>query len=161
MLVPEVFEVAQLFARANIRYWVFGGNGVELCVGHSIRAHDDLDFFVSSTQAPDAVNLLEGADWVYSSGSLEQGDVFLKRGGLILDLVPIDDLRNPPHTQGELEHIVWPGDFLIPFMAQAETITLRPQMHLEMKTLIREFYALEQVRAKDLLDQSALRSFLV
>ena len=161
MIVPEVFEVAHLFARANIRYWVFGGNGVELCVSHSIRTHDDLDFLVSSTQAPDAVNLLEGVGWVYSSESLEQGDVFLERGGLVLDLVPIDDSQNSPHSQGELERIVWPGDFLIPFTAQAGIITLRPQMHLEMKTLIREFYGLEQVRAKDLLDQSALRSVLV
>jgi len=161
MIVPEVFEVAHLFTRASVRYWVFGGNGVELCVGRSLRAHNDLNFFVSSTQASDAVNLLEGAGWVCSSGSLEQGDVFLERGDLILDLVPINDLRSPPHTQGELERIVWPGDFLIPYPTQAGIITLRPEMHLEMKTLIREFYGLEQVRAKDLLDQNALCSVLV
>jgi len=161
VIVAEVFEVAQLFTRAGIRGWVFGGNGVELCVGHSIRPHDDLDFFVSSTQAQDAINLLEGVGWVYSSGSLEMGDIFLVRGGLVLDLVPIDDSQNPPHTRGELEHIVWPDNFLIPHPTQRGTITLRPEMHLEMKTLIREFYGLEQVRAKDLLDQSALRSVLV
>jgi hypothetical protein len=161
MIFPETFEIAQLFARAGIRYWVFGGNGVELYVGRSIRPHEDIDFFVSSAQAQNAVHLLEGVGWVYSSGSLDTGDIFFERNGLIIDLVPINDSQNPPHTQGELEHIVWPSDFLVPYATQSETLTLRPGMHWVMKEIIREFYGLEQVRDKDLLDLDALRPILL
>ena len=160
MILPETLNIAHLFARAEISYWVFGGNGIELCVGHSIRPHEDVDFFVSSQQAENAVLVLEGKGWVYSSGSLEMGDVFLERGGLILDLVPIDDTQNPPRTHGELERIVWPDEFLTPYHGQWGVITLRPEMHLKMKSLIREFYGLEQMRNKDLLDLDALNTFL-
>ena len=55
-----------------------------------------------------AVSVLEGAGFTQERGSLQEGDLFMKRAELLLDLVPI--LPAPPRTLDALADIKWPLD---------------------------------------------------
>ncbi|MFC3861673.1 hypothetical protein ACFOPQ_12970 [Deinococcus antarcticus] len=87
-----------------------------LC-GGAVRPHDDLDLLVLNGDMPETMQLLEGLGFAHVHGSLEGGNVFYRRGELLLDLVPV--LENPPRTLGELASIRWPADFLTEYFAQA------------------------------------------
>lgn len=158
MILPETYEVADILREAGVRYWIFGGNGVELAVGRSIRPHDDLDVFVALEHASRAATVLEACGFSWHHGSIADGDVFYRRGELLLDLVPIDDGEDPPRTIGKLCSIALPAGLLEPFEvagAGGPVTTLRREMHLAMKKAVGAFYGGAE-REKDLLDARAL-----
>ena len=143
-----------------MRFWLIGGQAIELvCTfGHEqgLRLHDDIDFFLHADDAARAVNVLEAAGFVHAHGSLRGGDLFLKRGELLLDLVPI--LPAPPRTLGGLEGIEWPPELLILNVVRGVP-TLTPAMQLAMKWAVSQFYGLP-LRPRDLLDVLALKALL-
>ena len=100
-------DICDAFSSASVKYWVIGGYGVELVVGQSVRPHDDIDFFISLPHIAQAVQVLRSRGFTDYAGSVEAGDVFFQRGGIIVDLVPIDDSCSPPLTTGDLGAVVW------------------------------------------------------
>ena len=158
MLHPEVFSISGLFQGAEVRFWLIGGQATELVCGHEqgLRPHDDLDFFLHADDAERAVKVLEAVGFTYAHGSLQGGDLFMKRGELLLDLVPI--LPGPPRTLGVLTDVKWPLDLLAPYIVRGVP-TLTPAMQLAMKRAVSQFYNLP-LREKDLLDVSALSALL-
>lgn len=160
MILPETFQVARLLSAEAVRYWIFGGNGVELVLGEDIRPHDDVDVFIAADDAGRAVDLLLAEGWAHHVGSLESGDIFLQRNGVLLDIVPIDDQVDPPRTLGKLAAIELPAGMLQSHAVATDggdpVITLAPAMHLAMKDSVGRFYG-EPPRAKDLLDIRALK----
>ena len=160
MLHPETFSIASLFQGAEVGFWLIGGQAIELvCTfGHEqgLRLHDDIDFFLHADAAARAVNVLEAAGFTQEHGSLQEGDLFMKRAELLLDLVPI--LPAPLRTLGGLADIKWPLDLLAPYRVRGVP-TLTPAMHLAMKRTVSQFYGLPR-REKDLLDVSALSALL-
>ena len=102
------------------------------------------------------MNLLEAAGFVQVHGSLQEGNLFLQRGELLLDLVPISP--GPPHTLGALAGIKWPPELLISHVVRGVP-TLTPAMQLAMKRAASQFYSLP-LRPRDLLDESALNTLL-
>lgn len=160
MLHPEVFFITSLFRGAEVRFWLIGGQAVELVCDLSheqgLRPHDDIDFFVHVDAAARAVCVLEGAGITQERGSLQEGDLFMKRAELLPDLFPI--LPSLPRTLGVLADIKWPLDLLVPYMVRGVP-TLTPAMHLAMKRTVSQFYGLP-LRSRDLLDVSVLKALL-
>ncbi len=156
MLHPETLPLGHAFAQAGVMTWLIGGQAVELLYGGDVRLHDDIDFLVRSSDGPAATKILTGLGFAHAHGSLEEGDVFYRRGELLVDLVPIDDHGQPPRTLGELSNIQWPAEFLTPYLV-GEVQTLTPPMHIEMKRVVADFYGVE-LREKDRVDLSALLS---
>lgn len=156
MLHPETLPLCRAFEEAGLTTWLIGGQAVELLCGGDVRPHDDIDFLVRRADAPAALGVLEKLGFAPVHGSLEQGDVFYKRGDLLIDLVPVEE--NPPLTLGELASIPWPADLLTPHWVGAVR-TLTPRMHAEMKRLVAAFYGVEP-RDKDRTDLAALAPLL-
>ncbi len=157
MTLPNALSVAHLFERERLSYWLVGGFAVELTVGYEVRPHDDVDFFISADHAENAVGMLVGKGFKRVHGSLEGGNVFYKRGDIVVDLVPIQT-TDPPRTVGELSRIVWPVGFLAPYRAlyRGESfVTLTPGMQGRMKRVVADFYGVD-LRDKDRLDVRAL-----
>lgn len=162
MIVKETFEVAGRFARSGVRAWLIGGNAVELVVDRDLRGHDDLDFFVAARHAARAVRVLQQLGFRHAHGSLQAGDVFYEREGLLVDLVPIRDDRDPPCTLGQLHALVLPSGFLAPHVVdhpEGQVVTSRPEMHLRMKALVADFFGVAP-RSKDRTDMDALAALL-
>jgi hypothetical protein len=87
---------------------------------------------------------------------------FYQRDDIIVDLVPINPTSNPPKTLGKLQAIPWPTGFLELYLVQHQgqnIQTLSPQMQLQMKQIIAEFFQTE-MRPKDLTDVEALEGIL-
>ncbi|MFC5597503.1 nucleotidyltransferase domain-containing protein [Deinococcus cellulosilyticus] len=160
MFQPEEWTLLEQFQRQNLKHWLIGGHGIELVVGHSYRAHEDLDFMVDAHDGPRMLRVLEDLGFSHLQGSLEEGDVFYRREHLIVDVVPIDSRACPPRTFGELAPIQWPEVFLETHVVQVQGMalpTLTAEMHLAMKILIADFYQIP-MREKDLVDCEQLRS---
>lgn len=162
MFHPETVPLARVFAASGLTTWLIGGQAVELLCGHlfgegGVRPHDDIDFLVRQEDAEAAVKVMEGLGFAHVHGSLEAGDVFYRRGDLLVDLVPIDDAQDPPRTTGELAALAWPAGFLTPYFVDGVR-TLTPEMHVEMKRVVAEFYGVE-LREKDRVDLAALSRF--
>ncbi|MGI8748551.1 MAG: nucleotidyltransferase domain-containing protein [Deinococcus sp.] len=88
MIVPFTFLLRAL-RDAKVRRWLIGGHARELIVGRDLRPHDDLDLFVAHADAGAATAVLEGLGFRQVHGSLKDGDVFYRRNGLVIDLVPV------------------------------------------------------------------------
>lgn len=162
MINPVLFEVTAAWTDLNVRYWLFGGHAVELLVQEDTRAHDDIDFFVAAEDAKGALSVLEGLGFSACHGSLEAGDVFYRRTHTVLDIVPIQD-GTLPKTYGELADILWPEGFLTPYLLRhpkGTVRTLTAEMHLHMKTIIKDFYGFTEPREKDLIDLEHLHRFV-
>ena len=159
MTLPDALAVARSFEQERLSYWLIGGFAVELVVGHRVRPHDDVDFFISADHAERAVAVLvkEGFERVH--GSLEGGDVFYKRDDVMVDLVPIHP-TDPPRTVGELSRIAWSVGLLAPYHVLYEGIsfvTLTPEMQGRIKGIIADFYGVA-LRDKDEVDVRALEA---
>ncbi|CAM3825482.1 nucleotidyltransferase domain-containing protein [Deinococcus frigens] len=158
MLHPQILSLCRAFAEAGVKVWLIGGQAVELLCGGNVREHDDIDFLVREADGVRATDVLRGIGFFKVHGSLEEGNVFFYRDGLLVDLVPIHDELNPPRTVGRLDEIAWPADFLAPFDADLDDLailTLTPASHRAMKGIVAAFYGAE-MRDKDCLDLSAL-----
>lgn len=158
MLHPETLSLCRAFASAGLTFWLIGGQAVELLCGGNVREHDDIDFLVRDADAVRATSVLSGLGFAQVHGSLEDGDVFFGRDGLLVDLVPIDDASSPPRTLGKLTGLSWPADFLTPCHAEFDGLsipTLTPAMHRAMKEIVAAFYGVK-MRDKDRVDLSAL-----
>jgi hypothetical protein len=106
------------------------------------------------------VAVLEGLGFAHAHahGSLESGNVFSRRGDVLVDLVPIRDDVEPPRTLGALEGIVWPTGFSKSLLVEKDGVsvqTLTPAMHGAMKEVVSAFYGSE-LRPKDRADLAAL-----
>jgi L-amino acid N-acyltransferase YncA len=67
----DVATVVELFSSAPFRWWISGGLALELHLGQSWRAHDDIDIGVLRQDAPAVRALLKGWDLhVAASGQL-------------------------------------------------------------------------------------------
>lgn len=155
MLLPELFEICAAFQQVGIRYWLFGGNAVELVTGRDIRPHDDVDLFVALAHAGRAVGVLEALGFSHHAGSFTRGDVFYARDGVLVDLVPVDDAADPPACTGELAGMRLPGGFLDSFRIDhpaGAVITLSPEMHRRMKEIVPRHFGFAEMREKDRLD---------
>lgn len=133
---------------------------MELVLGRDLRPHEDLDVFVVFDHAEAAVKLLEQNGFAWHPGSIEDGDVFYRRGTLLLDLVPLDDSEDPPRAIGKLAALAFPQGLLAPCLVPHESgpiSTLTPAMHLAMKSSVSAFYGISP-REKDLLDMEHLEA---
>lgn len=131
---------------------------MELLCGGDVRPHDDIDFLVRKADGERAVAVLESSGFTHAHGSLASGDVFYRRGDLLVDLVPIQDDPDPPRTVGELAGIDWPVHFLSPHLLKRDGVplcTLTPAMHRAMKAVVADFYGVE-LRDRDRVDLAAL-----
>ena len=158
-LKDTLIEVCKAFDSASVTHWVIGGYGVELVVGQPIRPHEDIDFFVALPHMTGAISALESLGFVHYASSIEEGNVFYERGESVVDIVPIDNVSNPPLTIGDLKNIAWPGRLLKPYEVTYNGevfVTLMPEMHLEMKRIVAGFYG-SKFREKDLSDCEVLR----
>ncbi|HWG84780.1 MAG TPA: hypothetical protein VNT60_04790 [Deinococcales bacterium] len=162
MIDPFIAPLALALNGRGLRPWLIGGNAIELVLNRDIRAHEDIDLLVALPDAPSAVATITSLGFEQFHGSLERGDVFFRREGLVIDLVPIDDSTDPPRTVGALAGLAWPAGLLEPHALEhegVEIITLTPAMHLAMKDVVAAFFAIEP-RPKDLLDREHLESHL-
>lgn len=158
MFHPETLPLVRAFAEAGVTCWLIGGQAIELLAAAPVRDHDDIDFLVREADGERAVAVLEDLDFTHVYGALEAGDVFYRRGDLLVDLVPIQDDVNPPRTLGELARIAWRADLLTPHVVEREAVqvrTLTPAMHRAMKDVVAAFYGVE-LREKDRVDLAAL-----
>lgn len=156
MLLESTLPVYGALSAAGVTCWLIGGNAVELLCGHHVRDHDDLDFLIPASQGVQARTALERDGFHHAHGSLEAGNVFFRRGDLLVDLVPVTP--DPPRMLGELSRMVWPGHFLDEWWVELEglrVLTLSPAMHRLMKDTVSAYYRVE-LREKDRLDLAAL-----
>lgn len=156
MLHPALPEI--LSALCGLRVWLIGGQAIELLCGTLLRDHDDLDLLVAEGDGPAALNRLAGLGFAPVHGSLAGGNVFVRRGEVLVDLVPIRPEVNPPQTMGELAGLAWPADFLAPHevrLGDQAVLTLTPAMHCAMKTIVAAHYG-GDLRPKDRVDLAAL-----
>lgn len=152
MLHPETLPLARAFKTAGVKTWLIGGNAIELLCGGDVRPHDDIDFLILNSDVERATEILQARGFAHIHGSVESGNLFYKRGDLLIDLVPV--LEHPPRTLGELASIGWPVNFLDEhFMQGVRTHT--PAMHRKMKRLVADYYGVE-LREKDRIDLAAL-----
>ena len=162
MILPQKFKLASALEREGIHAWLFGGNAIELVTGRDLRPHEDVDFLIAEPDAARAVAFLEAQEFVWFHGSLADGDVFYRRGSLVVDLVPMDVTTDPPRSVGKLAGIAWPAGLFDPHVVTGETgpvRTLSPTMHLRMKAVVGEFFGVT-LREKDLVDIGALEGLL-
>ncbi|AFZ68370.1 nucleotidyltransferase domain-containing protein [Deinococcus peraridilitoris] len=162
MILPETFDLARRFRNEPLEYWLIGGNAIELVVDHDVRDHDDIDFMVAHQDALRAVQILQALGFEHAHGSLDDGDVFYRRGALLVDLVPVCAETDPPRMLGALSGLCFPAGFLTPYLAThggEQFPTLSPRMHLQMKTVVAEFYGVPP-REKDVQDVRALQAHL-
>lgn len=158
MLHPETLPLVRALTAAGVTCWLIGGQAIELLAAAPVRDHDDIDLLVREGDGARAVEVLAGLGFAHVHGSLEAGDVFYRRGDLLVDLVPIRDDLEPPRTVGELERIEWPADLLNPYVVERDHVpvpTLTPAMHRAMKAAVSAFYGAEP-RDKDRVDLAAL-----
>lgn len=73
----RVSAAAMLFAEANHRWWITGGNALDLHFNRSWRQHSDTDISVIRQEAPALVDTLAGWDiYVAAEGKLYPWDGF-------------------------------------------------------------------------------------
>ncbi|WP_102126407.1 nucleotidyltransferase family protein [Deinococcus planocerae] len=158
MLHPETLPLVRAFAEEGVTCWLIGGQEFDRLAAAPVRDHDDIDFLVREEDGKRAVTVLEGLGFTHAHGLLESGDVFYRRGDLLVDLVPIRGDVTPPRTLGELSRIAWPADLLAPHLVEREGVrvrTLTPAMHRAMKGVVSAFYGVN-LRGKDRADLAAL-----
>jgi Aminoglycoside-2''-adenylyltransferase len=79
-------RVGDVFERAGIAYWLFGGWAVDFYAGSVTRAHDDLDIAVWLDDLPRISRLLEADDWRHAPSPDEDGGTGYEQGAIRLEL---------------------------------------------------------------------------
>jgi hypothetical protein len=79
-------RVDELFEKAGISYWLFGGWAVDFYAGSVTRAHDDLDIAVWLDDMPRISKLLENDGWRHAPSEDDDGGTGYEQGGVRLEL---------------------------------------------------------------------------
>jgi hypothetical protein len=119
-------EVGELFERAGVDYWLFGGWAVDFYAGRITREHDDVDVAIWRTDLPRIAQMLQSAGWRHSPETDEDGGTGYERGGVRLELTYLvrDDsgVVSIPLRSG-LAH--WPADALTTGTAELHGVHAR------------------------------------
>jgi hypothetical protein len=78
--------VDDVFERAGIAYWLFGGWAVDFYAGSVTRAHDDLDIAVWQDDLPRIGRLLEADGWRHVPSPDDDGGTGWEQGAVRLEL---------------------------------------------------------------------------
>jgi hypothetical protein len=78
-------DVARLFERVGIEYWLFGGWAVDFHAGTVTRAHDDLDLAVWLEDFDRIAALLAAGGWTHAPEEGEDGYTGYERGAVRLE----------------------------------------------------------------------------
>ena len=79
-------RVHDLFERASISYWLFGGWAVDFYVGSVTRAHDDVDIAVWLDDLPEITRLLADDGWRHEPSEDDDGGTGFERETVRLEL---------------------------------------------------------------------------
>jgi len=79
-------NVTELFDRAGIVYWLFGGWAVDFYAGSITRAHADIDMAVWHDDLSRISALLEGDGWRHAPTADDDGGTGYERGAVRLEL---------------------------------------------------------------------------
>jgi hypothetical protein len=106
-------RVGELFEKAGIAYWLFGGWAVDFYVGSVTRAHDDLDLAVWVADLPRIAEILQDDGWRHAPLDDQDGGTGYERGEIRLELTYLIRERDGrvfiPLRHGAAE---WPEDAL-------------------------------------------------
>jgi hypothetical protein len=79
-------RVGDVFERAGIAYWLFGGWAVDFYAGSVTRAHDDFDIAVWLEDLPRIGEVLEADGWRHTPSADDDGGTGYERGAVRLEL---------------------------------------------------------------------------
>jgi Uncharacterised nucleotidyltransferase len=79
-------DVARLFERVGIEYWLFGGWAVDFYAGRVTRDHDDIDLAIWHVDLPRISELLQSDGWRHAPEPDEDGGTGYERNGVRLEL---------------------------------------------------------------------------
>jgi Aminoglycoside-2''-adenylyltransferase len=79
-------RVGDVFERAGIAYWLFGGWAVDFYAGSVTRAHDDLDIAVWLDDLPRIGELLEADGWRHAPSTDDDGGTGYEQEAVRLEL---------------------------------------------------------------------------
>jgi hypothetical protein len=79
-------RVGDVFERAGIAYWLFGGWAVDFYAGSVTRAHDDLDIAVWLDDLRRIGELLEADGWRHAPSADDDGGTGYEQGAVRLEL---------------------------------------------------------------------------
>jgi Aminoglycoside-2''-adenylyltransferase len=79
-------RVGDVFERAGIAHWLFGGWAVDFYAGSVTRAHDDLDIAVWLDDLPRIGELLEADGWRHAPSADDDGGTGYEQGAVRLEL---------------------------------------------------------------------------
>jgi hypothetical protein len=79
-------RVGDVFERAGIAYWLFGGWAVDFYAGSVTRAHDDLDIAVWLDDLPRIGELLEADGWRHAPSADDDGGTGYEQEAVRLEL---------------------------------------------------------------------------
>jgi aminoglycoside-2''-adenylyltransferase len=83
-------ELVELFERAKLAYWVFGGWAVDLHAGEITRTHDDVDLAVWLADLPVIDELLRAVGWSHVPSDDDDGGTGYERDGVRTELTFLD-----------------------------------------------------------------------
>ena len=79
-------RVADLFEKAGVAYWLFGGWAVDFYAGSVTREHDDVDIAVWLDDLPRIAELLVADGWRHAPAADEDGGTGFEREAVRLEL---------------------------------------------------------------------------
>ena len=161
MTKTNVIEVAQIFNRHEIEYWLIGGWAIDFVLEIESQ-HKDMDFLVADNQKVKTHSALESIGFrkLGDSTDWENGNDFLKRDELLIDLAPIR-VTDVPRLIGEYSTLEFPKNLLETKFLDVEGTrvkTLSPEMHIAIKHSIGS--AFEGLREKDILEIQLLKNHM-
>jgi hypothetical protein len=119
-------DLARLFERAGIEYWLFGGWAVDFYAGRITRNHDDVDVAIWHADLPRIVEVLEREGWSHAPEPDEDGGTGYERDGVRLELTYLvrdgGDSTSIPLRSGRMP---WPIDDAGPETAELNGVRAR------------------------------------
>lgn len=89
MDIADLFDVLDVLESADTPYWVAGGWGVDVLVGHQTRPHRDVDLALSATSETATVGALEAFGYRVETEQRPTRVELAAPGGRWVDLHPV------------------------------------------------------------------------
>jgi Aminoglycoside-2''-adenylyltransferase len=109
--LTAIRHLDEMFARAEIEYWVFGGWAVDFHAGRVTRDHADIDIAIWQADAEAVARLLVDRGWTPTPAPEHDGYTSYTRDGVDLDLAFLArDGQGTVYTPLRSGRGEWPAD---------------------------------------------------
>jgi Aminoglycoside-2''-adenylyltransferase len=118
-------RIAEVFERADVEYWLFGGWAVDFYAARVTRNHDDVDLAIWLDDLPRVTALLEGEGWSHAPEPDEDGGTGYEHSDVRLELTYLVREGGGVYLPLRSGRAVWPSDALGTDTAELRGVSVR------------------------------------